>query len=115
MTHPDPDSSESPMNEQQWKKRKMAGFNPQDSAPWKFFQERYGERISKEEIISLGQVCVLEIKDLKLHREYRRRKATMIKWFDEHWDAIRPFLETKLEVLKNREDLQKYKPALNAA
>jgi hypothetical protein len=99
--------------EKEWKNRIMKNFNPQDSAPWKFLQEWWSDQISREEIVSLGQVCAHELGPLKLPLEYRRRKETMIKWFDEHWDVIRPFLENNVEILETEEDVQKYTKLAN--
>jgi hypothetical protein len=97
-----------PLTEREWLAQKMEGFVAIESVPWKYLRERYGDRISKEEIVSLGQVCSKEL-NLSLFREYKRRKETMLKWFDKHWDVILPFLETKLEILERKDQLEKYK------
>jgi hypothetical protein len=93
-----------PKTEKEWLEREMAGFEPLASIPWHYLSGRYGDRISKEEIISLGQVCSIEL-NITLVRDYKRRKETMLKWFSDHWDKIQPFLETGLEILDDRRQL----------
>jgi hypothetical protein len=68
-------------------------------------KNHYGESISKEEIISLGQVCSIEL-GINLVREYKRRKETMLKWFSDHWENLLPFLETSVEIIHNRGELK---------
>jgi hypothetical protein len=85
--------------EKEWLEHEMKGFQPQESEAWKFLAERYGEKISKDELLSLGQVAAMEL-GLALVRDYKRRKATMIKWFQDNFTRLRPFLETSLEVIE---------------
>jgi hypothetical protein len=85
--------------EKEWLEHEMRGFVPQESEAWKFLAERYGEKISKDELLSLGQVAAMEL-GLDLVRDYKRRKATMIKWFQDNLTQLRPFLETSLEVIE---------------
>jgi hypothetical protein len=110
MTVPSDFPGGAPQTEQEWKEQEMQGFEMRESAPWKYFRDKYGDGISKEEIISLGQVCSMELK-IKLVREFKRRKETMVKWFHNHWSEIQPFLDTKLEVVAKRDDLGKAAPA----
>jgi hypothetical protein len=94
-----------PKTEKEWLEREMAGFDPSSSIPWRYLSQKYGERISKEEIIALGQVCSIEL-NITLVRDYKRRKETMLKWFSDHWSEIRPFLETRLQIIDNKRDLR---------
>jgi hypothetical protein len=84
--------------EQKWLRDEMKGFEPFESEAWRFLTQLYGQKISKEEIISLGQVTATELK-IELVREYKRRKETMIKWFQNHIDHVQPFLRNNVEVL----------------
>jgi hypothetical protein len=84
--------------EKEWLQRQMSGFAPTECPAWQYLTARFGEKISKEELLSLGQVAAIEL-ELDLVREYKRRKETMIKWFQNHFDVIRPFLETNLEII----------------
>ena len=76
----------------------MSGFVPLQSRAWKFLGQTFGTRISKEELVSLGQVVAHEL-DIELVREYKRRKDTMIKWFDEHLDEVREFMEHRVRIV----------------
>jgi hypothetical protein len=95
------------LREQEWLKQELEGFKWATSPPWQYLKDRHGDRVSKQEIISLGQVCSAEL-EIKLVREYKRRKQTMLKWFSNHWDSILPFLETRVEILKDRSELERY-------
>jgi hypothetical protein len=86
-----------------WKKDEMRDFLPYQSEPWEFLTSRYGPVISKEEIKSLGLVCSSELK-IDLFRESKRRKETMLKWFSDHWQKIRPFLENNVTIVFSDED-----------
>jgi hypothetical protein len=94
-------------DERAWLANEMAGFLPETSAPWLFLTAQHGRRIRKEELVSLGQVCASELK-LPLVREYKRRKETMLKWFHDHWLAIRPFLDAKVEIVVDADALSAY-------
>ena len=65
---------------------------------------RYGPRISKEELLSLGQVVALALK-LPLPREYKRRKVTMVLWFDEHYDEVMPFIRSNVKVRADEREI----------
>ena len=74
----------------------MSGFVMNESEAWRFQSARWGP-ISKCQLIALGQV-VADVLQLDLVREYKRRKSTMVKWFDEYWDVIRPFIEKRVQI-----------------
>jgi hypothetical protein len=84
--------------EKEWLEQQMSGFAPTGCPAWRYLTAKYGEKISKEELLSLGQVAAIEL-ELDLVREYKRRKETMIKWFQIHFDVIQLFLETNLEII----------------
>jgi hypothetical protein len=84
--------------EKEWLQQEMKGFEPEKSEAWKFLAGRYGEKISKDELLSLGQVAAMEL-GITLVRDYKRRKSTMIKWFQDNLTRLRPFLEKSLEVI----------------
>jgi hypothetical protein len=84
--------------EKQWLSEEMKGFSPLDSEAWKILTDLYGPKISKEEIVSLGQVAAVELR-IDLVREYKRRKETMIKWFQNNITRVRPFLQNCVRVL----------------
>jgi hypothetical protein len=90
--------------EQQWLEEEMANFRPFQSEAWFFLTQLYGPKISKDEIVSLGRVTAEELK-IELVREYKRRKETMVKWFQNHIDRVRPFLSDSVQVLGENGDV----------
>jgi hypothetical protein len=85
--------------EKEWVNRAMAGFCPEQSPPWLYFKGKYGPHITKQMILSLGEICSRQL-NLSLVRNYRRRKKSMLKWFALNWDVIHQFLENQLEVVQ---------------
>ena len=83
--------------EEEFLKQKLAGFRLEDSRGWKWLQARFG-KIAKEELLSLGQVIAHTL-NLELTREYKRRKETMIVWFDENYDTVMPFIKERIHVI----------------
>jgi hypothetical protein len=86
--------------EKNWLQNQMGGFNATDSEAWQLLTSLYGPKISKDEIIALGQVCAIELK-IDLVREYKRRKETMIKWFQNNLAMIEPFLREAVTIISN--------------
>jgi hypothetical protein len=84
--------------EKQWLEKEMRDFAPFESEAWALLTSLYGSRISKPELESLGQVVARELQ-IDLVREYRRRKETMIKWFQNHITILRPFLQNDVDIL----------------
>lgn len=37
--------------------------------------------------------------NIGLYREYKRRKEMLIKWFDENYDSVWPFIENHLSII----------------
>jgi hypothetical protein len=84
--------------EKEWLQKEMNGFSATESDAWRLLADLYGPKISKEQIISLGQVAAMEL-GLDLVREYKRRKETMVKWFQNHLTTVTPFLRTSVVIL----------------
>lgn len=78
-------------------KEKLGGFDPKSSIAWTKLTDRYGPKISLDEMLSLAQ-AVSSVLNVPLTREYKRRKDMLIKWFDEHFDVIWPFIEENVFV-----------------
>lgn len=88
--------------EKRWLQEEMNGFFVFDSEAWELLTRLYGPKISKDEIISLGQVTAMEL-NLDFVREYKRRKETMVKWFQNHFVVVRPFLQECVKVLRDED------------
>lgn len=79
-------------------KHGVKDFKYEECRAWKYLFRRFG-KMSKMELQSLGAV-VAETLDIQLVREYKRRKITMIMWFDEHFDEVMPFIRNHVDVLE---------------
>jgi RNA polymerase-interacting CarD/CdnL/TRCF family regulator len=71
--------------------RRMQGFDWQKSNVWQCLTQSYGEKLNQDELISIADLVATKLK-IKLDRDARRRKAVMIKWFEEHWESIQTLL-----------------------
>ena len=65
---------------------------------WTKLRERFGQKISQEELLSLARVVSNEL-EIDLSREYKRRKELLIIWFNENFDRVWPFIEHNIIVL----------------
>lgn len=72
-------------------------FDWEKSRAWTWLVGRFGPKISKEELLSLGLV-VCHNTGIELTREYKRRKKTMVKWFEDNYDQVMPFIRSSVIV-----------------
>ena len=96
--------------ERRWIKEKMKYFSPYKSKGWVFIVNSFGSKTSKEELVSIGRVCAYEL-GLELTREYKRRKVTMILWFEENLDHLAPFIKHYVK-LERRDDVVRAGPPM---
>ena len=71
---------------------RLAGFNPKDNSVWHEITQRFGASIKQPELLSIANVLAQNA-NIKLDRDAKRRKSVLIKWFEENWASIRPFLD----------------------
>jgi hypothetical protein len=71
--------------------RRVCGFDWRASPAWGQLNCLFGPRLSQSELVSIAELVSEPLK-LKLDRDARRRKAVMIKWFEENWSYIVPLL-----------------------
>lgn len=70
---------------------RLNGFNAKDNHVWREITQRFGVNIKQPELLSIAQVVATNA-NIKLDRDAKRRKTVLIKWFEENWSAISPFL-----------------------
>lgn len=70
-----------------------------ESRAWKKLQELYGEIIITEQLRSLA-IVVSEFANVKLTRKNKKSKKELIKWYDENYEIIFPFLISKVKIIK---------------
>jgi hypothetical protein len=71
---------------------RLSGFNSKDNRVWKTITEKFGTNIKQPELLSMASVLASHA-NIKLDRDAKRRKSVLIKWFEENWTAIEPFLK----------------------
>jgi hypothetical protein len=71
---------------------RLGGFNTKDNFVWKEIAARFGTNIKQPELLSIANVLASHA-NLKLDRDAKRRKSVLIKWFDEHWPQVQPYLD----------------------
>lgn len=70
---------------------RLGTFNPKDNAVWHEITQRFGANIKQPELLSIANVLA-QSANIKLDRDAKRRKSVLIKWFEENWHAIQPYL-----------------------
>jgi hypothetical protein len=80
-------------NPEKWRiANRLKGFNPKDAGVWREISRRFGTNVKQPELVSIATVLAQNA-NIKLDRDAKRRKAVLIKWFEENWTAIAPFLD----------------------
>lgn len=76
---------------------KRSNWNATESVAWKRLTNKFGPKITTEELLSLAQVAAKEL-GLELTREYKRRKVMLIYWFDQQNEEFWKFLDKHIVV-----------------
>ena len=71
---------------------RMAGFNPKDNEVWRTITAKFGPNIKQPELLSIAMVLSTNC-NIKLDRDAKRRKSVLIKWFEENWATLAPYLD----------------------
>jgi hypothetical protein len=71
---------------------RLKDFNPKDSPVWQEITRRFGKNLKQPELLSMANVLAGNA-NIKLDRDAKRRKAVLLKWFEENWAVIQPYLE----------------------
>ena len=68
----------------------LGNFQPYQSRGWQFINTIVSHPVSCNGLVSIATVFS-EVLQIPLSRDYMRRKALVIKWFDENIDKILPW------------------------
>jgi hypothetical protein len=71
--------------------RRLNGFNIKDTIVWKVMTRRFGGNIKHPELVSMAEVLSSHA-CITLDRDAKRRKSVLVKWFQENWASIEPYL-----------------------
>jgi hypothetical protein len=83
-------------------RRGVGGFDWQESERWAYHCWKFGRKLSQEELVSNGRLVAVKLR-IKLDRDARRRKAVMVKWFEENWLSSERLLRS---VIVDKNDTQ---------
>lgn len=84
--------------ESEFVREKLSGFEPKNSKAWINLTKRFGTKISQNQLLSIAEVVSTQL-NIGLYREYKRRKEMLIKWFDENYESIWPFIENNITII----------------
>jgi hypothetical protein len=71
---------------------RLQGFNPKDNPAWSAITQKFGANIKQPELLSIATVLATNA-NIRLDRDAKRRKSVLLKWFEENWGAIAPFID----------------------
>jgi hypothetical protein len=68
----------------------LGGFQLEGSRGWQFIQDLIPDgNVKCQSLIQLARVFSA-ISGIPFHRDYTRRRALIVKWFDDHIDELQP-------------------------
>lgn len=73
-------------------KMRINGFSLQTSVAWSYLTFKYGEKLTHDELTSIAELISGHV-GIHLDRDAKRRKIVLVKWFDENWPVIEPYLQ----------------------
>lgn len=79
------------MKEQKKDSQSLKEINPKDNPVWQEITHRFGTNIKQPELLSIALILSSHF-HIKIDRDAKRRKGILIKWFQENWNVIQPFL-----------------------
>jgi hypothetical protein len=71
---------------------RLKDFNAKDCSVWREITNRFGRNIKQRELLSIATVLATHA-NIKLDRDAKRRKTVLVKWFEENWPALQPYLD----------------------
>lgn len=70
---------------------RLNGFHPKQSLVWREIKRRFGNQLRHGELLSIAEVAAT-FAGVFLDRDAKRRKSVLIKWFQENWNVLLPYL-----------------------
>lgn len=71
---------------------RLSGFDPKNSFVANEISRRFGPNIKQAELYNIAQ-CIADYAKLNIDRDAKRRKSVLLKWFEEHWQNVSPYLD----------------------
>jgi hypothetical protein len=76
---------------------RMKGFDPRQSPAGRALEELYG-KTNFASLLSLARICAAYL-GIEVDRSATRRRAVLLKWFDENWEALEPFCRQRVQIV----------------
>jgi hypothetical protein len=89
-------ASEGQQQERHILEERLRGFVMEASRSYLFFQSRGWENCPFDNLKSIAEVFS-RAANVPMDRDAKRRKPVLFRWFEDHWDELRPFAE-RLEI-----------------
>lgn len=84
---------------------RLRGFQIEDSPAFRAIQKQFTGGVTHSELKSIALIlCEQVCPPLKLDRDASRDNRVLIRWFDEHWDKIRPVI-SKIHLRDENENI----------
>ena len=71
---------------------RLSNFDYSRSPAWKIIKKKGWDNLNQRELLSIASILA-EKCNITLDREAKRRKAILIKWFDENLSLLLPAIE----------------------
>lgn len=71
---------------------RLSGFDPKNSFVANEIARRFGPNIKQAELVNIAQ-CIADFAKISIDRDAKRRKSVLLKWFEEHWQKVSPYLD----------------------
>ena len=72
---------------------RLNGFDSENSIAYKYLREISEHDFKHFELLKLAKYLAKRHPCLKIDREAKRRKSVLIKWYDENFDVLKPFID----------------------
>ena len=70
---------------------RLSGFMVKESLAWKTISQLYGNDVKQVHLRAIAE-DIASKHGIHLDRDAKRRKTVLIKWFEENWDKVSPYL-----------------------
>ena len=78
-------------------KQRLENFDPVNCEASRYLINKFGGLFDQKQLKKIALTLSYAL-NIPLDREATRRKAVMIKWFDENLDTIKPFLDNNMVI-----------------
>jgi hypothetical protein len=81
------------LTEQQVSDQHQGTFHVADSRGFALLREKFPDRRVTHELTKSFLTVLSGLADIKIPRDFKRRGSLLVKWLDDHYDALKPFVD----------------------